>query len=557
MNPSEYILEADALSIAFGRGTRQTEVVRRIRLALKPGHTLAIVGESGSGKSVTSLALLNLLPPSQAHYTGGHIRTGTPLTSQPLDLPPGSQQLNALRGKGIAMVFQEPMTALNPVMSCGRQVLECLETHTNLSRSEARNEVIRLFEEVHIPHAREAYDKYPHQMSGGQRQRVMIAMAISCNPLVLIADEPTTALDVTVQRSVLQLLKGLQMKYGMALLFITHDLGIVEDIADEVLVMKSGEVVERGAVQDVLHHPKHPYTQKLIAARPSPEKKGKPLGESTFQFLRPAQNTGGEVLLEAHDLVKHYNSRGFFGKQKQFHALKGVSFTIHKGETLGLVGESGCGKSTLSRVLLGLIPATSGEIRFEGKSLVGASGRQRRELMKDIQIVFQDPYSALNPTMTIGQAISEPIAFYGLRNSAEERKSRVVELLEKVGLNEQHYSRYPHEFSGGQRQRIVIARALAVEPRLLICDESVSALDVSVQAQVLNLLNQLKSDFGLTYLFISHDLNVVYYMSDRIMVMRSGAIEEIGPADQVFHHPKSNYTRDLLASIPGATGSGR
>lgn len=554
MNRNNCIVELNGLSVAFKQGPINTQAVRDARFQLVPGRTTALVGESGSGKSVTSLVLLNLLHTDQIGAFGGTIQMRPPLTEEPRTFSPGDVELNQFRGKDIAMIFQEPMTALNPVMKCGPQVMECLETHTELSRTQAREEVIRLFEEVSIPHPEEAFEKYPHQMSGGQRQRVMIAMAISCKPKVLIADEPTTALDVTVQRAVLELLKQLQTKYNMAMLFITHDLGIVEDIADDILVMESGRIVESGNVQEVLHQPKEDYTKRLIAARPSPDKKGIPLGADALIHVKQAVHEDtGATLLEARGISKEYESGNAFSKKKIFRALNNISFTIHEGETLGLVGESGCGKSTLSRILPGLIPASAGEIWFRGMNLISSTKRQKQEAMKDIQIVFQDPYSALNPTMSAGEIVGEPISFYGLRESASARKARVIELLEKVGLGESHFQRYPHEFSGGQRQRIVIARALAVEPKLLICDESVSALDVSVQAQVLNLLNQLKADFGLTFLFISHDLNVVYYMSDRIMVMRAGMIEEIGPAADVFYSPRSPYTRSLLASIPGGT----
>jgi peptide/nickel transport system ATP-binding protein len=449
------------------------------------------------------------------------------------------------------MIFQEPMTALNPVMTCGEQVVEMLQHHLNLSVHAARKEALRLFEEVRIPHPEQALDKFPHEMSGGQRQRVMIAMAISCRPDVLIADEPTTALDVTVQRAVLELLKELQVQYGMAILFITHDLGVVEEIADEVIVMERGRIVESGNTRDVLNNPSHPYTQRLIASRPNPGHKGYFLGPEVTKKALPVMDRGDAALVVNH-LTKVYRKKKLLGAASDFRAVSDVSFSLHTGETLGLVGESGCGKTTLSRMLLGLIPPDSGEIILHGKSLTLANDRQRRQALKEIQIVFQDPYSALNPTMRIGQILEEPIAWYGLRNSAPERKHRVVELLHKVGLSEEHMNRYPHEFSGGQRQRIVIARALAVEPSVVVCDESVSALDVSVQAQVLNLLNELKHEFALSYLFISHDLNVVYYMSDRIMVMRKGVIEESGPAEQVFYHPQTAYTRSLLESIPGA-----
>ncbi|MFN8699294.1 MAG: ABC transporter ATP-binding protein [Flavobacteriales bacterium] len=550
MNP---LIHANELAVSFSKNGQSFPAVFSVSFDLRRGKTTAIVGESGSGKSVSSLALLNLHDRNSVIYPKGLITLDgqLPGTEQPVEVKPGSDVLTGLRGRKIAMIFQEPMTALNPVMTCGEQVVEMLQHHLNLSVHAARKEALRLFEEVRIPHPEQALDKFPHEMSGGQRQRVMIAMAISCRPDVLIADEPTTALDVTVQRAVLELLKELQVQYGMAILFITHDLGVVEEIADEVIVMERGRIVESGNTRDVLNNPSHPYTQRLIASRPNPGHKGYFLGPEVTKKALPVMDRGDAALVVNH-LTKVYRKKKLLGAASDFRAVSDVSFSLHTGETLGLVGESGCGKTTLSRMLLGLIPPDSGEIILHGKSLTLANDRQRRQALKEIQIVFQDPYSALNPTMRIGQILEEPIAWYGLRNSAPERKHRVVELLHKVGLSEEHMNRYPHEFSGGQRQRIVIARALAVEPSVVVCDESVSALDVSVQAQVLNLLNELKHEFALSYLFISHDLNVVYYMSDRIMVMRKGVIEESGPAEQVFYHPQTAYTRSLLESIPGA-----
>jgi peptide/nickel transport system ATP-binding protein len=550
MNP---LIHANELAVSFSKNGQSFPAVFSVSFDLRRGKTTAIVGESGSGKSVSSLALLNLHDRNSVIYPKGLITLDgqLPGTEQPVEVKPGSDVLTGLRGRKIAMIFQEPMTALNPVMTCGEQVVEMLQHHLNLSVHAARKEALRLFEEVRIPHPEQALDKFPHEMSGGQRQRVMIAMAISCRPDVLIADEPTTALDVTVQRAVLELLKELQVQYGMAILFITHDLGVVEEIADEVIVMERGRIVESGNTRDVLNSPSHPYTQRLIASRPNPGHKGYFLGPEVTKKALPVMDRGDAALVVNH-LTKVYRKKKLLGAASDFRAVSDVSFSLHTGETLGLVGESGCGKTTLSRMLLGLIPPDSGEIILHGKSLTLANDRQRRQALKEIQIVFQDPYSALNPTMRIGQILEEPIAWYGLRNSAPERKHRVVELLHKVGLSEEHMNRYPHEFSGGQRQRIVIARALAVEPSVVVCDESVSALDVSVQAQVLNLLNELKHEFALSYLFISHDLNVVYYMSDRIMVMRKGVIEESGPAEQVFYHPQTAYTRSLLESIPGA-----
>lgn len=551
------LLRVNDLGVSFFKDGRERPAVIEVSFDLKAGITTAIVGESGSGKSVTSLSLLNLHDSGSVVYPKGTVTLSENLLNspQPATIEPGSTILTSLRGRKIAMIFQEPMTALNPVMRCGEQVMEMLQYHLSLSVQDARNEALRLFEEVRIPHPEQALDKFPHEMSGGQRQRVMIAMAISCRPDVLIADEPTTALDVTVQCAVLELLMELQAQYGMAILFITHDLGVVEEIADEVIVMERGRIVESGSARSVLSNPSHPYTQRLIASRPNPSHKGYFLGPEEKKQALPVMDKGDAALVVNH-LTKVYRKKKLFGAVSEFRAVNDVSFSLHTGETLGLVGESGCGKTTLSRMLLGLIPPDFGEIILHGKSLTLANERQRRDARKEIQIVFQDPYSALNPTMRIGQILEEPIAWYGLRSSASERRGRVIELLNKVGLSEEHINRYPHEFSGGQRQRIVIARALAVEPSVVVCDESVSALDVSVQAQVLNLLNELKHEFSLSYLFISHDLNVVYYMSDRIMVMRKGVIEDSGPAEQVFYHSQIAYTKSLLESIPGASRIG-
>jgi peptide/nickel transport system ATP-binding protein len=576
------VLRVENLSISFMSGGHEVDAVKNVGFTIRTGRTLAVVGESGSGKSVSSLSLMQLLPLQKTHFKSGHFEIARTLlkrqeTDGAITLKPDDVRLKHLRGLGIAMIFQEPMTSLNPVMTCGEQVAEMLQTHFGFSRENVRDKVISLFREVLLPRPEQIFSQYPHQLSGGQRQRVMIAMAISCEPRVLIADEPTTALDVTVQKEILLLLKSLCEKRSMGMIFITHDLGVVEEIADDLLVMCRGEVIEYGAAREILLNPGHPYTRGLLACRPRPEKKAMRLmtvdemligGNNGFlprsdQVTIPAGTSHGEPILRVTGLTKEYSTtKGVFQREKQIvRAVDQVSFEIFRGETLGLVGESGCGKTTLSRMLLGLIPVTEGNIEFRlmpgqpPAEIPTLGSIQMRNLRKDIQIIFQDPYSSLNPRLSILRAITEPMRVFGVLQNDEQRKLRAAELMIKVGLREEHLYRYPHEFSGGQRQRIVIARALACEPKFIICDESVSALDVSVQAQVLNLLNDLKKEFGLTYLFISHDLNVVYYMSDRIMVMNKGKVEEIGTADEVFKKPQRDYTVRLLNSVPGLTSS--
>ena len=465
------------------------------------------------------------------------------------------------------MIFQEPMSSLNPSLSCGYQVLEIILQHQKVSKSEAKQQVISLFEKVKLPRAEAMYDQYPHQISGGQKQRVMIAMAIACKPQLLIADEPTTALDVTVQKEIIKLLKELQQETGMSILFISHDLSLISEICDRVVVMYQGNIVEQGNALDVFQNPQEDYTKALIRSKPSISKRLKKLPSVKDFIEKTVDETlytdkeravfhkelyAKKPLLEIVDLKKHYLStkKWWFQKDQYIKAVDGVSFQLYDGETLGLVGESGCGKSTLGRTLLHLEKATSGTVFYKGKDITKLSNREVKKLSKDIQIIFQDPFSSLNPRIPVGEAILEPMQVHGILNSKSERKEKVLSILEKVGLLPEHYNRYPHEFSGGQRQRIGIARTIALQPKLIVCDESVSALDVSVQAQVLNLLNDLKKDFGFSYIFISHDLSVVKYMSDQLVVMNAGKIEEIGDADAIYADPKSEYTQQLIAAIP-------
>ena len=570
------LLAVKNLSVSFNQGSNETPAVKNISFTVAAGEILAIVGESGSGKSVTSLSLMQLLP-VQALVKGELLFTSK--DNQTIDLAKiPAKQMNAIRGKDMAMIFQEPMTSLNPVFTCGFQVMEALQLHQNLSSAAAEQQAIALFEKVKLPEPAAMIKRYPHQLSGGQKQRVMIAMAICCNPALLIADEPTTALDVTVQKTILELVKDLQLQLGMGVILITHDLGLVADIADRVLVMYKGEIAEQGITADVLQQPVHPYTKALMACRPSRHKRGERLpvvsdflpmqlpqnieNKTNFSetLLPPAGSVSTEpktlepeIALQVENLKIYYpGKKRLFGKTPEpFKAVDGVSFTVSNGETVGLVGESGCGKTTLGRAILQLIPVTEGNIILNGVNLAKLSKQAMQPLRKDLQIVFQDPYGSLNPRLTIGAAIQEPMKVHGMLNSNNSRKEKVVSLLEKVNLKPEHFNRYPHEFSGGQRQRICIARALALNPSFLIFDESVSALDVSVQAQVLNLLNDLKKEFGFTAIFISHDLSVVHYISDRIMVMHKGRILEEGPADQVYFSPQNEYTKRLIAAIPG------
>ena len=561
MNP---ILKIKNLSIAFPSKMEENKVVHNISFQLDQNEILGIVGESGSGKSVTSLAILGLLPQKKSKITGSILYNDLDL-SQITD-----NTFRKIRGKEIAMIFQEPMSSLNPSLTCGFQVLEILKNHySSVSKSIHKKEVIKLFNQVKLPRAAAIYNQYPHQISGGQKQRVMIAMAIACKPKILIADEPTTALDVTVQKEIILLLKELQQETKMSIIFISHDLALVSEIADKVIVMYKGEIVEQGLVEQVFKNPVHDYTKALIHSKPSLEVRLRvlPTIDSFLKSNDEVEDTKETIsnsiiskverqehhrvlyskspLLEIKNLSTYFKTKTGIVK-----AVDAVSLKIYEGETLGLVGESGCGKTTLGRTIMRLEKATKGEILYKGQDLTKLKKTAIRKLRKEIQIIFQDPFSSLNPRILVGEAILEPMKVHHLYANDEERKEKVFDILQKVGLEKAHYYRYPHEFSGGQRQRIGIARTIALQPKLIICDESVSALDVSVQAQVLNLLNQLKKDFGFTYIFISHDLAVVKYMADQLVVMNQGKIEEMGDADTIYANPKTDYTQTLIDSIP-------
>ena len=557
---NDILVNVEGLRIAFRNSGELNEVVHGVDFQIKSNEILGIVGESGSGKSVTALALMGLLPKKNCVITGK-------LTYRNSDLLKiSNKQWQKIRSNKIAMVFQEPMSALNPSIHCGKQVIEVLLQHSSLSVAEAKKEVLRLFEQVRLPDQEKIYTSYPHEISGGQMQRVVIAMAIACKPDVLIADEPTTALDVTVQKEILQLLKNIQQETKMGMVFISHDLNVVSEIADHVLVMYQGNAVEYGSTEQVFKHPKNDYTKALLLSKPSDSERLrklptiKSLQESTFkpQLISPQERAikhrklyTQEPILKIKSLVKSYPiSRGLFKKETDFKAVNDVSFSIYPGETVGLVGESGCGKSTLAKAIMQLEPVSEGSIWYRGKNVTHLKGKALKDFRKEVQLIFQDPFASLNPKMKIGEAIVEPMQAHRILNNKADRIKRAKDLLTRVGLEATHYHRYPHQLSGGQRQRVGIARALAVSPKVIICDESVSALDISVQAQVLNLLNQLKEDFGFSYLFISHDLAVVKYMSDQLLVMNRGKLEEVGDADEIYANPQKDYTQQLIEAIP-------
>lgn len=565
------LLRIENLSVDFISEEQSTHAVKNVSFTINRGEIVAIVGESGSGKTVTSLSISKLLSSPPAIYRSGEILFSEDGLNTENLLNKSDRELKSIRGNKIAMIFQEPMSSLNPVFTCGHQVVEAIISHKKISRRLATSQVIEWFSKVKLPDPQKIFYRYPHQLSGGQKQRVMIAMAMCCNPSLLICDEPTTALDVTVQKTILLLIRELQKDQHLGVLFITHDLGVVAEVADKTLAMYRGEIVEQNRVSEIFNHPQHPYTKALLACRPVTHPRGERLPVvNDFLEGHPSRVTSGEpkvedqqpvtgnqqpvTLLNVQNLSVWFPSKkNFFGKPIDFvKAVDDVSFGVYKGETLGLVGESGCGKTTLGRALLRLIEPKGGTIIYNDQNLTEKKIDQLKPLRKEIQIVFQDPYSSLNPRMTIGSAIAEPLKVHHLFRGSDKRKEKVIELLEKVDLRPEHFNRYPHEFSGGQRQRVVIARALALHPSFIICDEPVSALDVSVQAQVLNLLNDLKKEFSLTIIFISHDLSVVRYVSDRILVMNKGRIEESGQADDIYFNPQKEYTKKLIASIPKA-----
>lgn len=580
------LLEVRNLKTYFHTEGGVAKAVDDVSFTIYKGETVGIVGESGSGKSVTCLTTMRLIPEPPGFIAGGEILYHRP-NGEVVDLTKATEdQMREFRGNEISMIFQEPMTSLNPVFTCGDQVMETILLHQDVTKEQARERTLTLFDQVKLPDPTRIFDAYPHQLSGGQKQRVMIAMALSCNPNVLVADEPTTALDVTVQKTILELMDNLRREIEASIIFITHDLGVIAEIADRVIVMYKGKIVEQGSVYQIFTNPKHPYTRSLLACRPPLDFRMEQLPvvsdfmdvkfhddgsreiiekdvtvegmvnkfriDSSVTRDRMKRLSSQEPILQVRGLKTWFPTKhNFFGKvTKYVKAVNDVSFDVYPGETLGLVGESGCGKTTLGRTILRLTKATGGQVLFEGQDILQLNGRELKKLRRDVQIIFQDPYSSLNPRMTIGNAIMEPMRVHGILANDKERKAKVIELLETVSLEARHFNRYPHEFSGGQRQRICIARALALEPRFIICDESVSALDVSVQAQVLNLLIQLREKYNFTYIFISHDLSVVKFMSDRMIVMNKGVIEEMGVADDIYERPEKSYTEKLISAIP-------
>ena len=587
---NETIIEVRNLEVTFTTEEQVVKAVNNVSFSIERGRTLGIVGESGSGKSVTSLAIMRLIQEPVGKISGGEIWFDSPTLGKRLDLVKATpEEMREIRGKDIAMIFQEPMTSLNPVYTCGNQVMEAILLHENVTKKQAYDKTIELFRKVRLPRPKKMFDAYPHEISGGQKQRVMIAMALSCSPRLLIADEPTTALDVTVQATILELLQILHEDKDVSIIFITHDLGVIAEIADDVMVMYHGRIMERDDVWNIFDNPQHPYTKGLLACRPrldvqmrvlptiddfmevteddtiveKADNKYASVGEALLMNFvtedeveeRNKMLAERPPILQVKNLKKYFPIRkGLFQKRPApVKAVDNVSFKVYPGETIGLVGESGSGKTTLGRAIMRLIEPTGGSIVFEKERINDFRGKKLRKLRRDMQIIFQDPYSSLNPRLTVGEAILEPMRLHGVLKNNKQRKDRVIELLETVSLKPEHYSRYPHEFSGGQRQRIVIARTLSLNPKFIICDESVSALDVSVQAQVLNLLNELKEKFNLTYIFISHDLSVVKFMSDRLIVLNQGKIVESDYADKIYEKPQEEYTKRLIEAIPKGT----
>jgi peptide/nickel transport system ATP-binding protein len=555
------LISVENLTVSFNNKKDSRTAINNISFEVYENETIGIVGESGSGKSITALSIVRLLKwNNKVQSTGTISYKGLNYSNI------AEKKFRSIRGKEIAMIFQEPMSALNPSMCCGDQVKEILLHHEIVEEKIVDDEVVKLFKNVKIPNPRDAINKYPHELSGGQQQRVMIAIAIACKPKILIADEPTTALDVTVQKEIVQLIKQIQKETKMSVIFISHDLALISEIADRTIVMYKGEIVESGTTRETFKNPKHIYTKALIAARPKTSKRLKKLptindilkGENKKEYISKKEREiahqriyNSKPILEVIDLKKTYlNSVGVFQKSKPHKAIDGVSFKLFEGETLGLVGESGCGKTSLGNAILQLTKPSSGKIIYKGKDLNNLTKKEIRLLRKEIQIIFQDPLASLNPRLSVGEAIIEPMKVHKLYKNYKVRRQKTLDLLNKVGLDESAFNRYPHEFSGGQRQRIGIARTIALKPKLILCDESVSALDVSVQAQVLNLLNSLKYDFGFTYIFISHDLAVVKYMSDNLLIMDKGKIVEMGEADKTYNTPSNAYTKRLINSIP-------